>query len=64
MNFWPPEWCVSFKNQLQPRFPMNLVRMAQLPPDARIVVFTGQPRPHEAAAGKWPAKWYKNTTSR
>lgn len=59
MSFWPPEWCVSFKNQLQPRFPLNLVKMAQLPADARIVVFTGQPRPHEAAAGKWPAKWYK-----
>ena len=59
MNFWPAEWCVSFKNQLQPRFPMNLVKMAQLPADARIVVFTGNPRPHEAAAGVWPAKWWK-----
>ena len=59
-HFWPPPWCPSFKHTLLPRWPMNLVRMAPPPgPEARIVVFTGHPRPHEAAAGAWPAKWYK-----
>ena len=37
----------------------SLAKMWRLPPRARIVVFTGHPRPHEAAQGKWPAPWYK-----
>jgi hypothetical protein len=44
---------------MAPRFPANLWRDTQLPSDARIVVFTGHPRPHEALEGKWPAPWYK-----
>jgi hypothetical protein len=57
--FWPKDWCVSFKFTMTPRFPANLWRETVLPPDARIVVFTGHPRPHEALQGKWPAPWYK-----
>jgi hypothetical protein len=30
-----------------------------LPPEARIVVFTGHPRPHEALRGDSRAPWYK-----
>ncbi len=58
--FWPERWCASFKHNLLPRFPFNWFRDASPPPpDTRIVVFTGPPRPHEALDGKWPAKWYK-----
>lgn len=57
--FWPKNWCPGFKGMMAPRFPANLWREIALPPDARIVVFTGHPRPHEAAEGKWPAPWYK-----
>ena len=42
-----------------PRFPANLVKNVKLPEGARIVVFTGHPRPHEALSGEWPAPWYK-----
>jgi hypothetical protein len=59
LAFWPDEWCPSFKHMLQPRFPANLWREAELPMAARIVIFTGHPRPHEAATGAWPAPWYK-----
>jgi hypothetical protein len=58
-RFWPRDWCPSFKHTLKPRWPRNLFADVPLPPDARIVVFTGHPRPHEAAAGRWPARWYK-----
>ena len=57
--FWPPEWCASFKHDLMPRFPRNLWAEVPKPLNARIVVFTGHPRPHEAATGEWPAPWYK-----
>jgi len=62
--FWPAGWCPSFKVDLLPRFPANWWRVAALPEDARIVVFTGNPRPHEAASGQWPAPWYKKAYKR
>ena len=57
--FWPAEWCPSFKHGLLPPWPLYLFRPPHLPPEARIVVFTGHPRPDEAIRGIWPAKWYK-----
>jgi len=57
--FWPTEWCPGFKAMMLPRFPANLVKNVKLPEGARVVVFTGHPRPHEAVRGKWPAPWYK-----
>ena len=59
MAFWPAECCPSFKHGLLPPWPLYLFRPPRLPPDARIVVFTGHPRPDEAIRGVWPAKWYK-----
>jgi hypothetical protein len=59
MVYWPFEWCPSFKATMMPHFPLNFCKSAQIPQGARVVVFTGHPRPHEAAVGKWPAPWYK-----
>ena len=59
IRFWPADWCPSFKHSLLPAWPFNLVAPAALPPQSRIVVFTGHPRPHEAQLGRWPAPWYK-----
>ncbi len=52
--FWPPDWCVSFKHTLLPRWPLNLVVTPKLPINARVVAFTGKPDPDEAAVGHWP----------
>ena len=57
--FWPEAWCPSFKHGLLPPWPLYLFRPPKLPPAARVVVFTGHPRPDEAMRGLWPAKWYK-----
>ncbi len=59
MAFWPREWCPSFKHGLLPPWPLYLFRPPKLPLEARVVVFTGHPRPDEAIRGIWPAKWYK-----
>ena len=57
--YWPAEWCPGFKATMMPHFPLNHFKGVEVPPGARAVVFTGHPRPHEAAEGKWPAPWYK-----
>jgi hypothetical protein len=59
MAYWPAEWCPSFKATMMPHFPLNFCKTVQIPQGARVVVFTGHPRPHEAVEGKWPAPWYK-----
>lgn len=59
-TFWPAPWCVSFKHSLLPRFPLNYVRTAPLPADAKVICFTGYPNPDHARDGVWPEKiWYK-----
>jgi len=59
MTYWPAEWCVSFKHTLLPRWPMNFLKVAPLPPEARVVCFTGLPNPDHARDGIWPTsdKW-------
>lgn len=59
MEFWPAEWCVSFKHTLMPPWPLNFAMTAKLPPATKIVCFTGKPDPDEARDGNWPAPWYK-----
>lgn len=56
MVFWPSEWCVSFKHSLLPRWPLNFVLTPKLPPDTKVVAFTGKPDPDEARDGRWPEK--------
>ncbi len=52
LTYWPKDWCVSFKHSCLPIFPMNLLRVPQIPNGARIIVFHGVPNPEEALAGK------------
>jgi len=41
---------------------MNFFKAPLLPPDTRIVAFTGKPDQDEAARGEWPVKrWYKRS---
>lgn len=59
MKYWPEGWCVSFKHSLLPRWPLNFFVTTPLPPNTKVVCFTGKPDPDEARDGRWPAKWYK-----
>ena len=61
MTFFPPEWCVSFKHTLMPKWPLNFLVVPPLPPRTKVVAFTGKPDPHEARDGIWPvnATWKK-----
>lgn len=59
MAYWPDNWCLSFKHSLLPPWPLRFVMSPSLPPDAKIVAFTGKPDPDEARDGRWPTQWYK-----
>lgn len=50
-SYWPAAWCVSFKYQCIPAFPLNLFQTPRLPADARIIVFHGMPNPPDAISG-------------
>ena len=54
MNFWPPDWCASFKRHCVPRWPFRFVVPPRKPQSARIVVFHGHPNPDDALNGRWP----------
>ena len=59
MRYWPAGWCVSFKEDVLPRWPFRLWQEVPLPQEAKVVVFHGKPDPDEAARGEWPAVWWK-----
>lgn len=62
MVFWPADWCVSFKHNLMPKWPLNFFKAPALPPETRIVAFTGKPDQDEAVRGEWPVRrWYKKS---
>ena len=53
-NFWPDNWCKSFKHNLLPKWPMRIWKPAELPGDTSIVAFTGKPDPEDVLREKWP----------
>jgi hypothetical protein len=59
MEFWPDEWCRSFKVHCVPRGLKRYFVEPGLPAGTRIVAFPGVPNPPDAAIGRWPAPWYK-----
>ena len=58
LNYWPREWCVSFKNQCVPRHLKSFFADPALPAGARIVVFAGNPKMSEVLAGGGQ-RWYR-----
>ena len=66
-SYLPPAQVVSFKHDCLDLPPLNWLRPARLPRDARVVCFHGRPKMHEAVAGWWgnplracrPVPWLK-----
>jgi hypothetical protein len=59
LQYWPKEWCPSFKHDCVPVGPASYLATPHLPSDARVVVFHGVPKPEEALEGKG-GKWYRH----
>ena len=53
-NFWPRNWCQSFKHNLLPKWPNRIWQSATLPKDTSIVAFTGKPDPEDVINENWP----------
>ncbi|HET97966.1 MAG TPA: hypothetical protein ENN98_04625 [Desulfurivibrio alkaliphilus] len=61
-EFFPAEWCRSFKFHCMPGGVLNsFFTPRQVGKEARVIVFHGNPNPPEAIAGAWgaPVPWYK-----
>ena len=57
-QYWPKDWCPSFKYHCVPNFPLNYFLSPKIPMGAKIILFHGLPEPAEAAEGK-SGKWYR-----
>lgn len=58
LNYWPDNWCQSFKRHCMHRFPFSLFKTPSLPGAAKIIVFHGHPNPDQAIVGN-AGKWYR-----
>jgi hypothetical protein len=61
-DYFPAEWCRSFKFHCLPGGLLNsFITPARIPKGAKIIVFHGNPNPSDALAGSWgiPVPWYK-----
>ena len=59
LNFWPEDWCPSYRKQCLPK--NRLLRWfipGKKPDSAKILVFHGAPNPEDALAGKGD-RWYR-----
>ena len=58
LNYWPEDWCKSFKKHCIHKGFKQFFYPPELPENTRIVIFHGKPNPPEAIAGK-SGKWYR-----
>ncbi|MBS0235918.1 MAG: hypothetical protein JSS50_01110 [Proteobacteria bacterium] len=56
LNYWPAEWCRSFKRHCISYWPLSWIFEPKIPARVKIIAFHGHPKPHEAALGKYPGK--------
>lgn len=48
-TYWPEAWCRSFKRHCLQPFPVSLFKAPKRPPETKILVFHGDPKPEVAA---------------
>jgi hypothetical protein len=52
LQYWPADWCRSYKYHCIPRWPSNYWRAPFVPHGARILIFHGEINPPDALAGR------------
>jgi hypothetical protein len=52
LTFWPKAWCQSFRVSCLAPWPLRAWRTPRQPPDCRVLVFHGEPKPPEALIGR------------
>ena len=58
IDYWPADWCVSFKRHCLPSPLWSWLLPARIPAGCRVVVFHGKPNPPDAILGIG-GKWYR-----
>ena len=59
IDFWPENWCTSFKRHCIPRNLLRFFLTPKKPLHTKIIVFHGRPKPIEAAHGGFYGNFYK-----
>ena len=58
LDYWPKEWCPSYKYDCVSRFPLAFWVKPHIPKGAKIIIFHGEINPHKAIKGG-RGKWYR-----
>lgn len=59
LEYWPSDWCVSFKYHCLQKIPLAYFRPPIKPKGAKIIVFHGEINPPDAIQGGG-GKWYRH----
>ncbi len=57
LQYWPAEWCKSYKYHCIPAWPSNYWRAPFIPDKARILIFHGEVNPPDALNGNRNRRW-------
>jgi len=60
LDYWPREWCASWKYHCVPRWPLNHFRAPSVPSGARILIFHGVINPPDALEGRSTHAWRRS----
>jgi hypothetical protein len=52
LTFWPEAWCQSFRVSCLAPWPLRAWQTPRQPPDCRVLIFHGEPKPPEALIGR------------
>lgn len=52
LDYWPGDWCCSYKYHCIPRWPLNYFFEPKIPAGTRIVIFHGEVNPPDALEGR------------
>jgi len=58
LQYWPKEWCPSYKYDCISRFPLAFWKKPIIPEGSKIIIFHGEINPHKAVKGG-RGKWYR-----
>ncbi len=53
VKFFPPSWVRHFRHDCLGPWPLRYIRPAELPEDARVILFPQKPDPEDAMLGRW-----------
>ena len=58
LQYWPTEWCPSYKYDCVSRIPFAFWKKPTIPKGSKIIIFHGEINPHKAIKGG-RGKWYR-----